>query len=130
LDEFSGWLYTLAEENISGRNMMTRSRWLGRALMIALLGVGVVTAMTAVAEAAMTVKGDTAAWKEIDAALTRLRVAERRPSGTGWGEEVCRLTFAPPRNSVADVPQVAGRGFAAQLFENRLPEVRNVGLLL
>jgi hypothetical protein len=66
--------------------------------MIALLGVGVVTAMTAVAEAAITVKGDTAAWKEIDAALTRLRALPGwRVKEIGSDGSVTReVEFAPP----------------------------------
>lgn len=112
---------------------MTRSRRAGR-IIIALLGMGFVIPMAVAADAAIAVKGDTAAWKEIDAALTRLhalpgwRVRENQPGGS----VVREMEFAPPNYHVTrrtpmgtfEVFQVGGVTVSRSYTKNRPGEAK------
>ncbi len=107
---------------------MTGNRWLCR-VVIVVLGVGLLTMTASVAEAAITVKGDTAAWKEIDAALTRLHALPGwRVRETQSGRSVVReLELAPPdyhlthRTPTAtfEVFQVGGVMVSSSYTQNR-----------
>lgn len=111
---------------------MTGSRRASRMIM-ALLGTVLVIAMAAPVEAAMTVKGDTAAWKEIDAALTKLhalpgwRVRESQSGGSAARE----MEFAPPNYHITrrtpagtfEVFQVGGVTVSRSYTKNR-PEAK------
>ena len=76
---------------------MTGTRWRCR-VVVAILGAGLMVGTAVDADAAIAVKGDAAAWKEIDAALTRLHALPGwrvRESQSG-GQVVRELEFAPP----------------------------------
>jgi hypothetical protein len=102
-------------------------------MVVAMLGVGVVTVMASVAGAAPTVKGDTAAWTEIDAALTRLHALAgwRVKESQSGGRVVRELEFAPPNyhltrrtpTATVEVFQVGGVTVSRSFTQNR-PEAR------
>ena len=112
---------------------MTRSRRACR-MIIVLLGMGLVLPMAVPTDAAITVKGDTTAWKEIDAALTRLhalpgwRVRENQRGGSVARE----IEFAPPNYHVTrrtptgtfEVFQVGGVTVSRSYTKNRPGDVK------